>query len=67
MVSRRNFFSIVMMMAALTFMFQFSQIIKENASNYDVNEYAGEEPLPETLLIQEERFYRRECGVSREQ
>ncbi len=56
MVSRRNFFSIVMMMAALTFMFQFSQIIKENASNYDVNEYAGEEPLPETLLIQEESF-----------
>lgn len=44
MVSRRNFFSIIMMMAVLLFMFQFSQIIKENASNYDVNEYAAEEP-----------------------
>ncbi|MCM1044468.1 MAG: DUF2194 domain-containing protein [Candidatus Gastranaerophilales bacterium] len=44
MVSRRNFFSIIMMMAVLLFMFQFSQIIKENASNYDVNEYAAKEP-----------------------
>ena len=33
-------------------MFQFSQIIKENASNYDVNEYAGEE-LPETQRMPE--------------
>lgn len=53
MVSRRNFFSIIMMMAALTFMFQFSQIIKENASNYDINEYAEEEPLPDAHRLQE--------------
>ncbi|MCM1100011.1 MAG: DUF2194 domain-containing protein [Clostridium sp.] len=45
MVSRRNFFSIMMMMAVLIFMFQFSQVIKENASNYDINEYAASEPL----------------------
>lgn len=55
MVSRRNFFSIIMMMAVLLFMFQFSQIIKENASNYDVNEYAGEEPLPGEHLAKEEQ------------
>ncbi|MDE6014187.1 MAG: DUF2194 domain-containing protein [Acetatifactor sp.] len=53
MVSRRNFFSIIMMMAALTFMFQFSQVIKENASNYDINEYAGEEPIPDAHRLQE--------------
>ncbi|MCM1089473.1 MAG: DUF2194 domain-containing protein [Butyrivibrio sp.] len=55
MVSRRNFFSIIMMMAALLFMFQFSQIIKENASNYDVNEYAVKEPLSREQLAKEER------------
>ncbi len=55
MVSRRNFLSIIMMMAALLFMFQFSQIIKENASNYDVNEYAVKEPLPREQLAKEER------------
>lgn len=54
MVSRRNFFSIIMMMAALTFMFQFSQIIKENASNYDVNEYAGEEPPTDAGALADE-------------
>lgn len=44
MVSRRNFFSIVIMMTVLLFMFQFSQVIKENGNNYDVNEFALEEP-----------------------
>lgn len=40
MVSRRNFFSILIMMAVLFFMFQFSQVIKARGNNYDVNEYA---------------------------
>ncbi len=46
MVSRRNFFSIIVMMVVLLFMFQFSQIIKENDSDYDVNAYALEEIVP---------------------
>lgn len=46
MVSRRNFFSIIVMMAVLLFMFQFSQIIKENDSDYDINAYALEEMVP---------------------
>ncbi len=41
MVSRRKFFSMFLMMAVLLFMFQFSEIIKENGNNYDKNEYAG--------------------------
>lgn len=40
MVSRRNFFNILVMMAVLFFMFQFSQVIKARGNNYDVNEYA---------------------------
>ena len=50
MVSRRNFFSIVVMMAVLLFMFQFSQVIKENESDYDVNTYAMEEIIPNTPI-----------------
>jgi len=45
MVSRRNFFSIIIMMAVLLFMFQFSQVIKEGGNNYDLNEFVMEEPL----------------------
>ncbi len=45
MVSRRNFFSMVIMMAMLLFMFQFSQVIKENGNNYDYNEFAADEPI----------------------
>lgn len=43
MVSRRNYFSIVIMMAVLFFMFQFSQVIKESGNTYDVNEFVAEE------------------------
>lgn len=46
MVSRRNFFSIIVMMAVLLFMFQFSQVIKENDSDFDINSYALEEIVP---------------------
>ena len=43
MVSRRNYFSIIIMMAVLFFMFQFSQIIKENGNKYNENAFAIEE------------------------
>ncbi|MCM1325061.1 MAG: DUF2194 domain-containing protein [Bacteroidales bacterium] len=42
MISRRNFFSICIMMAVLVFMFQFSQVFKAWGSNYNVNEYVSE-------------------------
>ena len=47
MVSRRNYFSIIVMMAVLFFMFQFSQIIKDSGNRYDVNAFAvSEEEMP---------------------
>ena len=42
MLSKRDFVAIVMMMVALLFMFQFSQVVKQQGNNYDVNEFAGE-------------------------
>ncbi|MCH5342941.1 MAG: DUF2194 domain-containing protein [Acetatifactor sp.] len=45
MVSRRNFISIFIMMGVLLFMFQFSQVIKESQSSYDVNSYVREQKL----------------------
>lgn len=45
MVSRRNFVSILIMMVVVLFMFQVSEVIKENQSDYDVNTYAGEAHL----------------------
>lgn len=39
MVSRRNFLSITLMMATLFFLFQFSQIVREQENDYDRNEY----------------------------
>ncbi len=47
MVSRRNYFSIIVMMAVLFFMFQFSQMIKDSGNRYDVNAFAvAEEEIP---------------------
>lgn len=43
MISRRNFFTIFLMMMILLFMFQFSMIIKENGNEYDTNEYHFDE------------------------
>ena len=37
MISKRNFFSIVIMMAALLFLFQFSMIFRDWKNTYDVN------------------------------
>ena len=45
MVSRRNFISILMMMAVMFFMFQFSQVAREGQSNYNTNIYLGGEAL----------------------
>ena len=45
MVSRRNFFSILIMMAVMVFMFQFSQVAREDQSNYGINVYISEEVL----------------------
>ena len=42
MLSKRDFLAIVLMMLALFFIFQFSQVIKAQGNNYDVNEYAGD-------------------------
>lgn len=39
MISRRNFLVILLMMGVLLFMFQFSQIVKENGNDYETNEY----------------------------
>lgn len=44
MLSRRNFFITVLMMAVLLFMFQFSQLIKENGNDYETNEYVDSNP-----------------------
>lgn len=41
MISRRNFLSMTLMMAALFFLFQFSQVMKEQENDYDTNEYVG--------------------------
>ena len=45
MVSRRNFFSIFIMMAVMFFMFQFYQLAREGQSGYDVNIHISEETL----------------------
>ena len=41
MISRRNFLIILLMMGVLLFMFQFSQLVKENGNDYETNEYYG--------------------------
>ncbi len=47
MVSRRNYFSIMLMMAVLFFMFQFTQVVKDSGNRYDENEYAvPQEEMP---------------------
>lgn len=45
MVSRRNFFSIIIMMAVIFFMFQFYQVAREGQSGYGVNIHISEEAL----------------------
>ncbi|MCH5340523.1 MAG: DUF2194 domain-containing protein [Acetatifactor sp.] len=45
MVSRRNFFSIFIMMAVIFFMFQFYQVAREGQSGYGVNIHISEEVL----------------------
>jgi len=45
MLSRREFFSIFLMMITLFFIFQFSQVMKAKGNNYDVNEHVTEVDL----------------------
>ena len=65
MVSRRNFITIFIMMAVLFVMFQFSQVIKNGANQYDVNEFVKEEipsgtdkwkPSDNTELSEDNRY-----------
>lgn len=42
MLSKRDFLTIGLMMLALLFIFQFSQVAKSQGNNYDVNEFAGD-------------------------
>jgi len=52
MISRRNYLTIFLMMMILLFMFQFSQIVKENGNDYDTNEYSVENlPTGETAFV----------------
>jgi len=44
-LSRRDFFSIFLLMLALFFIFQFSLIMKDMGNNYDENEYVKENPV----------------------
>ena len=37
MVSRRNYFSITIMMFVLLFLFQFSMVIRDSQNTYDIN------------------------------
>ena len=45
MLSRRDFFSIFLMMLTLFFIFQFSLVMKAQGNNYDVNEHVTEVDL----------------------
>lgn len=45
MISRRNYFGIIMMMALLFGIIMFSVIINKNSSSYDINEFVVEEPV----------------------
>ena len=47
MISRRNFFSIFLMMAVVFIMFQFSQIVIDKSGEFDVNAFA---PKDEEIL-----------------
>lgn len=44
MVSKRNFFNIMIMMATLLFLFQFSMVIRAQSSSYDHNSAVSETP-----------------------
>jgi len=53
MISRRNYFSIVMMMALLFGIIMFSVIVNKNSSSYDINEFVVEDYM---LPTGRERF-----------
>lgn len=48
MVSRRNFFSICIMMAVILTLFQFSLLVRDIGNNYNMNEHLAETKLAQT-------------------
>lgn len=50
-ISRSSFINMTLMMAALLFLFQFTEMIKNNWNEYGVNEYLPEEPGAEKSQI----------------
>lgn len=50
-LSRRDFFSIFLMMLALFFLFQFSQIVKSVGNQYDENDHVTESTLKSSDVI----------------
>lgn len=51
MVSRRNYFSITVIMCIIFFLFQFTNAAKEHWNEYGVNDYAKEEERPSLTQI----------------
>lgn len=45
-ISRSNFFMMTLMMAALLFLFQFTEVVKDNWNEYGVNEYLTNDAGP---------------------
>lgn len=60
MVSRRNFFSITLIMLVVVFMFQFPEVIKNQVNNYGKNEY---EELTDTGLTDKSVYTASETDV----
>jgi len=56
MLSRRNFFTITLIMLVLFFMFQFSGVIKEVWNDYETNEYEETDKKEESTLKNEATF-----------
>lgn len=52
MVSKRRFFILIMMMFVLLFMFQFTQVVKENGNTYDTNQYLQKKENIKTSEVQ---------------
>ena len=43
MITRRNYFSIILMMAVLCGIFMFTMFVQESGSSYDINRFVVEE------------------------
>lgn len=54
-LSRREFFSIFLMMLALFFIFQFSQVVKTNGNEYNRNDFAKDNKQPKMSDVKTDR------------